>query len=688
MGTLTVEGNVTGSSDIIGIGVTDGIDIKGNVNVTSYSEQGASVVAYDGDIVITGDVDIDMPNGGYQGIQAENLTISGNVKISGGTTGILAMESVTMLSGRWNVSGNKYSIVAGSLTIPDTHRIVEPADGKFSDGCIVDANGNYVHHAIIVEASADAYIITVTSGKAYEYDGQFFLSGLTQIYAADAGKQVLVEPNVTRGQYVLRWDCNVNVDFEANGSSAVFTMPKSNVILTPVRASQYSYNIDVRKGNETTLDEDVFNALLDTYKPNSIHYLVEKLDLDGDGKADLQISKEGDNGNYTYKAKALESTNLTSTYTVTEPNIYKYYPINVVFSGAGVPTWTGSGTEDDPYIISSASELDQLAQYVKGFEGIAPNTFTGKYFKLGCDITYNHETDWDNITSTENNYTSIGFKENYDTYVFNGHFDGDGHTISGIRIYRDDGFSCIGLFGNIGSEAEVKNVILADARITGAYSFGGIVGCSCGSVSNCHVTSTVTIHTDREYSTNSGGIVGRNGDPSHSGVVTDCSCAAALTIAEGIQKNIRYGGIVGFNYNGILRRNLVVGATIPGTRNDLYDGYTHGAIFGYKYGYTALEHNYYRDCTVAGTANATNCGVGSINNGVAADVEDNDGAVPQRKGDVDLDGAATNKDVTAAVGQLIGGKRNRLTEVAADLNNNNKVDIEDVTAIIRSILEK
>ena len=58
------------------------------------------------------------------------------------------------------------------------------------------------------------------------------------------------------------------------------------------------------------------------------------------------------------------------------------------------------------------------------------------------------------------------------------------------------------------------------------------------------------------------------------------------------------------------------------------------------------------------------------------------------QGDVDLDGAATNKDVTAAVGQLIGGKRNRLTEVAADLNNNNKVDIEDVTAIIRSILEK
>lgn len=83
---------------------------------------------------------------------------------------------------------------------------------------------------------------------------------------------------------------------------------------------------------------------------------------------------------------------------------------------------------------------------------------------------------------------------------------------------------------------------------------------------------------------------------------------------------------------------------------------------------------------------ATNCGVGSINNGVAADVEDNDGAVPQRKGDVNFDGVADNADVTAATNQLLGVTRNRRTEVAADLNNNNKVDIEDVTAIIQAIV--
>ena len=320
---------------------------------------------------------------------------------------------------------------------------------------------------------------------------------------------------------------------------------------------------------------------------------------------------------------------------------------------------------------------------VKVLAGVSSKPFTGQYFKLGCDITYNHESDWDETGSTEDNYTPIGFQHNYDTYVFNGHFDGDGHTVSGIRIHKDELYSCLGLFGLIGSDAEVKNVILDDARITGYYNFGGIVGCSSGSVSNCHVTATVTIHSGWEYARNVGGIVGLNGDPSHNGVVTDCSCAATLALADGIEKNTCYGGIVGMNYNGILRRNIVAGATIPVTRYEsVYNGYTYGTIIGYKYGYTALEHNYYRDCTVAGTANANNVGIGNLGDHGAADDENNDGAVPQHKGDVDLDGEAKSIDVTAAVEQLLGIRRNRLTEVAADLNNNGQVDIEDVTRLI------
>ena len=256
-----------------------------------------------------------------------------------------------------------------------------------------------------------------------------------------------------------------------------------------------------------------------------------------------------------------------------------------------------------------------------------------------------------------------------------------------IRIYKGEQFACLGLFGNIGINAVVKNVILDDARITGCNEFGGIVGRNLGwGVSNCHVTVNVTIHTGWENARNVGGIVGTNGSISYGASVTECSCAATLSLVDGIQENTGYGGIVGMSYRGSIWGNIVAGATIPTTTYDSSNGYTHGAIIGHQYvdGYnnSSFWRNYYRNCTVAGTANATNCGIGNFNDGVAADYEDDYAAVPQRKGDVDLDGAATNKDVTAAVGQLIGVTRNRLTEVAADLNNNNKVDIEDVTRII------
>jgi hypothetical protein len=93
--------------------------------------------------------------------------------------------------------------------------------------------------------------------------------------------------------------------------------------------------------------------------------------------------------------------------------------------------------------------------------------YEGKYFVLNEDIEY----DPDNLTIDndgdgigDSNYTAIG---NYN-YGFKGHFDGQGHTISGIRIYSgtNSNYWYQGLFGRIyGEYAEVKNVTLADARI-------------------------------------------------------------------------------------------------------------------------------------------------------------------------------------------------------------------------------
>ena len=290
---------------------------------------------------------------------------------------------------------------------------------------------------------------------------------------------------------------------------------------------------------------------------------------------------------------------------------------NVTVSAAftAIP-WAGEGTEGNPYLIEYASQLNLLAHRVNGTHGETRQTdgYSGKYFKLANDIDYKANTQWNDANSTENNFETIGgyFDDNYRTFM--GDFDGDGHTISGIRIYKGgsgNANSFQGIFGYTGNGANIHDLTLADARITSFWYTGGIAGINsygC-TLSGCHVADDVAVCAVK-YNTNyHGGIVGSN-----HGTISDCTSAATLTLTDAANSQY-FGGIVGNNSDGILRNNLAIGATVPAAKDN-----THGAISGVNGG--TLERNYYTACTVDGTVNAT--GVGSNK----ADVTTNDGAVP------------------------------------------------------------
>ena len=273
----------------------------------------------------------------------------------------------------------------------------------------------------------------------------------------------------------------------------------------------------------------------------------------------------------------------------------------------------GSGTSDDPYKISSTADLDQLAADVN-----SGTNYKDVYFIVTQDIAYTHKANGEDGADTENNYTPIGRGK-----YFQGYFDGNGKTISGIRIYLNyteyqlTFFGPFGLFGRIGSTAEVKNVTLSDTRIASG-SVGGIVGSNGGGkVTNCHVTNTVEIQGIGDV-TQHGGIVGYNGylNEEIKGIVSGCICEAKFTNCTGM-----VGGIAGSN-DGILENNFVIGVTIPAIEDN-----TRGAIVARNIEST-LTNNYYTACTVAGTANATNVGVGV--NGYyqpVGDVAENNGAL-------------------------------------------------------------
>ena len=269
-----------------------------------------------------------------------------------------------------------------------------------------------------------------------------------------------------------------------------------------------------------------------------------------------------------------------------------------------------AGTEADPYIIEYAGQLSLLAKSVNDGNGYA-----GKFFKLGADITYTHKAANEVGADTENNYTAIGTISK----PFKGCFDGDGHTISGIRIYKGgntEGDKCQGLFGKIGGSGTVKNLTLADARITGYKYVGGIVGYNDGTVENCHVLSNVAIHTVQSDADCQGGIVGENG-----GTVSHCTSAATLSLGNGAS-GYSYGGIAGISY-GSLSDNLAIGVTVPAVEY-------RGAIAGDGGVNLNLQRNYYSGCTVGSATSGIGCGdLFDVNGGyITADVTENDGAVP------------------------------------------------------------
>ena len=289
------------------------------------------------------------------------------------------------------------------------------------------------------------------------------------------------------------------------------------------------------------------------------------------------------------------------------------------------PTWVGQGTTpSDPYLISTPSDLDLLASRVNGHRGQTrrDDGYVGCYFRLTNDIAYPYTTQWDDIASTENNYEPIA---RYSDNIFRGDFDGGGHTVSGIRLYINatDNLSeagYLGLFGFAGSEANIHDLIIANANITAHEYVAGIVGYNYGTLTRCHVANNVALRADERGCSYFGGIAGCNQE---NGIVTHCTSAVNIVVSSR-GSVYQLGGIAGDNVYATMTDNIVFGATVPASSWQN----SHGAITGRPY-QTTLTNNYYSACNVAGIPNATGMGTGPIDSRYVdpCDIPEDDGIV-------------------------------------------------------------
>lgn len=269
--------------------------------------------------------------------------------------------------------------------------------------------------------------------------------------------------------------------------------------------------------------------------------------------------------------------------------------------------WTGAGTQQNPYQIKSIADMNTLATNVN-----SGTNYSGTYFLLTTDLTYTYTYAWNSTDyyASENNFTAIGAYGN----SFKGHFDGGGHIISGIRIYKNgttNADQLQGVFGNL-SGGSVRNLTVADASITGYQQVGAIAGCNNGTIEDCVVASNVGIYRVADNASKHGGIVGANSN----GNVRRCTSSATVKSHPKFANTISAicGGIIGYQsqsqaVNHYVEDNVALNVVVISGQS--VGGAIIGKIDSGNINYLHLNHNYYRNCTINGSVNATNVGVGN-----------------------------------------------------------------------------
>lgn len=220
-------------------------------------------------------------------------------------------------------------------------------------------------------------------------------------------------------------------------------------------------------------------------------------------------------------------------------------------------SFSGSGTEADPFRISTTENLDEISTMISKGDDLS-----GYYILLTDDIAYDKDT--------ENNFTPIGTAATN----FNGTFDGQGYTISGLNLSSSNTYQAI--FGIIGEDGVVKGVTLDNSTITGGDNSGGISGKNLGTIENCTVTSNVELKTNKS-NTNIGSFAGYN-----SGKISGCISSASV----GSSKSKKSGGIAGYT-TGAIEYCLYLGGSINGSN------YV-GSIAGNKGTAATFTKSYYK----------------------------------------------------------------------------------------------
>ena len=204
----------------------------------------------------------------------------------------------------------------------------------------------------------------------------------------------------------------------------------------------------------------------------------------------------------------------------TEANLKSSGETIIVPYAAGQQTLSGSGTEGDPYLISSTADWNKFVHNV-----LDGNNYNSQYVKLMADI------DITKCVGVHNDNTE-------NARPFSGTFLGNNHTIT--ATLTDNSNQGTAPFRYI-SGATIKNLKVAGTIASNKYHTSGLVGFADGTnlIEACTVSATIDISSDY-----AGGIIG-HGKTSNT-TIKDCIFSGLF-----IGRDVYSHTIIGANYQEI-----------------------------------------------------------------------------------------------------------------------------------------
>jgi len=267
------------------------------------------------------------------------------------------------------------------------------------------------------------------------------------IFAYDEGATVNLTAEADEGYQFLNWTGNVSNISDVNAATTTITMDGDYSITAnfeQIPLEQFTLTISSTAGGSVTTPGNGIFAY--------------------DEGATVNLTAEADEGyqflNWTGNVSNISDVNAATT-TITMDGDYS------ITANFALPIW-------DWY------DLDAIRDNLGGSYILMNDldSTTAGYTELASK-TANGRRGWQPIGTTAENDK------------FAGSFDGQGHEICDLFIYRP-AQSNVGLFGVVGGGGVIENVSLMNVTVTGYSGVGGLVGQNEGPVSNSYSTGRVT----------------------------------------------------------------------------------------------------------------------------------------------------------------------------------------------------